>query len=104
MVVIAVPNFKEIASMYLKGEYNLENFLGPLYGKMKMENDLIYHKTCYDFENLEKILKQNNFHSITAYDWRSTDHSEFDDHSQSYLPHMDKNNGTLLSLNVEALK
>jgi hypothetical protein len=29
---------------------------------------------------------------------------EFDDHSQAYLPHMDKENGTLISLNIEAVK
>jgi hypothetical protein len=27
-----------------------------------------------------------------------------DDYSQSYLPHMDKENGTLMSLNLEAVK
>ncbi|MBT4127889.1 MAG: methyltransferase domain-containing protein [Nitrospina sp.] len=101
---IAVPNFQEIASIYLKGEYNLENFLGPLYGKMKMENDFIYHKTCYDFENLKKILTNAGFRDIIMYDWRKTDHSNFDDHSQAYIPHMDKENGTLISLNVECKK
>jgi len=27
-----------------------------------------------------------------------------DDHSQAYLPHMDKENGILISLNIEATK
>ena len=30
--------------------------------------------------------------------------SDFDDHSQAYLPHMDKENGTSMSLNVECIK
>ena len=37
-------------------------------------------------------------------DWRDTEHSELDDFSQSYLPHMDKDNGKLMSLNIEAVK
>ena len=31
-------------------------------------------------------------------------HSDIDDYSQAYIPHMDKDNGTLMSLNVEAIK
>ncbi|HAI38830.1 MAG TPA: methyltransferase, partial [Maribacter sp.] len=38
------------------------------------------------------------------YDWRQTEHAKFDDHSQAYIPHMDKENGTLISLNIEAVK
>ena len=41
---------------------------------------------------------------VKRYDWRDTEHAEFDDHSQAYLPHMDKENGTLISLNIEAVK
>ena len=36
--------------------------------------------------------------------WRETEHSQFDDHSQAYVPHMDKENGVLISLNVECNK
>ena len=41
---------------------------------------------------------------IKKYNWRKTEHSMFDDHSQAYLPHMDKENGILISLNVECVK
>ena len=44
------------------------------------------------------------FKDVYKYDWRQTEHSYIDDYTQSYLPHMDKENGTLLSLNVEAIK
>jgi len=33
-----------------------------------------------------------------------TEHSEFDDCSQAYLPKMDKENGILISLNVQCSK
>ena len=42
--------------------------------------------------------------NIDKYDWSKTEHSKFDDHSQAFLPHMDKQNGTLISLNVECVK
>jgi len=44
------------------------------------------------------------FRHIRRYDWRATDHAWLDDFSQAYLPHLDKERGTLVSLNVEAIK
>ena len=101
---VAVPDFKEITSLYLFGDYPLENFLGPLYGKMEMKNKTIYHKTIYDFCSLKLTLKNLGMKDIKQYDWRQTEHSEFDDHSQAYIPHMDKDNGRLISLNVQCRK
>ncbi|GAI73713.1 unnamed protein product, partial [marine sediment metagenome] len=43
------------------------------------------------------------FINIKKYDWWSVEHSEIDDFSKAYLPHMDKK-GVLVSLNVEAKK
>ena len=50
------------------------------------------------------FLKSLGFSEVKKYDWRKTSHSQFDDHSQAYLPHMDKENGDLMSLNIEAVK
>jgi predicted SAM-dependent methyltransferase len=101
---IAVPDFYQMAKLYLVDSYDLEKFLGPLYGKMAMLKKTIYHKTVYDFNELKKLLEEVGFRNIKKYDWRETEHSEFDDHSQAYIPHMDKENGRLISLNVECLK
>jgi len=101
---LAVPNFEKIANLYINGKYSLDSFLGPLYGKMKMSNNTIYHKTTYDFTSLEKLLKVIGMKKIKKYDWWNTEHKNFDDHSQAYLPHMDKKNGILISLNVECMK
>jgi predicted SAM-dependent methyltransferase len=101
---IAVPNFKIMASLYSAGKFPLDNFIGPLYGRMCMGDALIYHKCVYDFETLKKLLNTCNFVDCGLYDWRETEHRAFDDHSQAYLPHMDKKNGTLISLNVECIK
>ena len=101
---LAVPDFRVCTDLYLKGLFPLENFLGPLYGKMKMGDKLIYHKTVFDFESLKKILESIGMTHISIYDWRKTEHAKFDDHSQAYLPHFDKEEGTLISLNVESKK
>ena len=101
---LAVPNFKEIARLYLTEGYDLSKFLGPLYGKMEMGDKIIYHKTTYDFTELKSILNKCGFSKVSYYDWKTTEHSNFDDHSQAYIPHMDKENGTLISLNIEATK
>ena len=109
---LAVPDFSKMVSLYIKGPeyskfyepYELDDFLGPLYGKMKMGDKTIYHKTAYDFRSLKTLLESIGMREVKKYDWRDTEHSDFDDHSQAYLPHMDKDNGTLVSLNLECIK
>jgi len=101
---LAVPNFEAISKLYRQNLIPLDSFLGPLYGKMNMGDKIIYHKTVYDFSSLNSILKKCGFIKVDYYNWKETDHSNFDDHSQAYIPHMDKENGTLISLNVEAVK
>jgi predicted SAM-dependent methyltransferase len=101
---LATPDFKEIVKLYIQNDMCLDNFLGPLYGKMIMGDEQIYHRTTYDFESLDQTLKKSGFKDIKKYDWRETEHSIFDDHSQAYIPHMDKQNGTLISLNIECTK
>ena len=60
--------------------------------------------TCAYFSNLKSLLESLGFKDVNFYDWREVEHSNFDDHSQAYIPHMDKDNGTLISLNVECKK
>ena len=53
---------------------------------------------------MKKDLETIGFTNIHRYDWRDTEHSYIDDFSQCYLPHMDKENGMLMHLNLEATK
>ena len=104
---IAVPDFEALIKLYANtGE--IESILGPLYGRMKIEtkNDekMLYHKTAFTFDSLEKVLQANGFSDVRYYRWQDTIHKDFDDHSQAYYPHMDKDNGLLISLNIEATK
>jgi len=101
---LAVPDFEALIEIYIKTN-DLGNILGPLYGKMIVENTNleIHHKTIYDFKSLKDILEKNHFNKVRKYRWQDTPpHNQVDDHSQAYFPHMDKENGILLSLNVEA--
>jgi len=101
---LAVPNFLEISKLVLNKKYPLDTFLGPLYGKMTMGHKTIYHKTVYDFQSIKTLLNKSLFKDVVVYDWRDTSHSHFDDHSQAYIPHMDKEKGQLISLNIECKK
>ena len=60
---LAVPDFKACVELYSK-LYPLDNFLGPLYGRMRMGDKLIYHKTVFDFKSLKKILKDVGMRDI----------------------------------------
>ena len=98
---LAVPNFDVCAKLYTDGKYPLNSFLGVLYGKMPMGDKMIYHKTTYDFSSLKKLLEEVGMRNIKKYNWTDTSHSEFDDHSQAYFPHMDKNSGIHVSLIIK---
>lgn len=97
---LAVPDFSSMCELYSNG-VPLDNFTGPLYGRMPMGDKWIYHKTVYDLKSITVLLESCGFTDVKIYDWSSTDHSHHDDHSQAYYPHMAKDTGTLISLNVE---
>jgi predicted SAM-dependent methyltransferase len=98
---LGVPDFEEIVNYYQKTK-DLRVISGMLYGGQDYtENN---HFWVWDFNTLKKELMQIGFKSVSKYNWRDTEHCHIDDYTQSYLPHMDKENGTLLSLNIEAIK
>jgi len=101
---LAVPDFDVCAKLYTDGKYPLDRFLGVLYGKMPMGDKTIYHKTTYDYFSLTALLNEIGMRKVKKYNWKNTEHAQFDDHSQAYLPDMDKENGILISLNVECIK
>ena len=101
---IAVPDFEAMCNLYVERKVTLDKILGPIFGKMKMSDSIIYHKTTYDYTSLSLICINLGFRDFKRYDWREKEHSMFDDHSQAYIPHMDKEDGTLISLNVEMKK
>lgn len=104
---IAVPDFQALLNIYQKtGE--LDFILGPLYGKMNISTSdgpaVLYHKTTYDETSLRSILIECGYILTERWDWRKTEHAGVDDHSQAFFPHMQKDSGMLLSLNMQARK
>jgi len=104
---IAVPDFEAMVAVYQQyGDLSLIH--GPLFGRWQVHSTsgemFIYHRTTYDFNALRHVLQSAGYMNVHRYDWRATLHREYDDYSQAYVPHMDKEHGTLISLNVEAVK
>ena len=101
LIRISVPDIEKVFEKYAEGT-PLAVLMGFLYGGQRNEYD--YHKVGFDFGSLRTALEAAGFVAVRRYNWQETDHSGVDDYSQAYLPHMDKENGTLMSLNVEASK
>ncbi len=100
---LAVPDFEAYAKLYVAGKLrNFSEILGLIVGGQRDLYD--YHKMAFDYQSLDERLKRIGFGETRRWDWRTTEHADLDDYSQAYLPHMDKENGTLVSLNMEAVK
>ena len=97
---LAVPNFAAVSEVYQKTNA-LEPLLGLLFGRQDYLYNIHYH--IWDETTLRVALRTAGFGEVRHWDWRETEHAHIDDFSQAYLPHMDKN-GTLMSLNMEAVK
>ena len=98
---VCVPDFMETVKNYIKYK-DLNVVLGQLVGGQKHSDD--YHKNVFDEKTMKQHLQSAGFKTSYRYDWRETEHANLDDFSQSYWPHMDKENGQNLSLNMEAIK
>lgn len=112
---LAVPDFAALCALYAETG-DISKVLGPLFGRWEpsagrsaagRQEDaaVVFHKTTYDAASLFAVLQCAGFHDVRLWDWREVFVGEwlgFDDYSQAYYPHMDKDNGRLMSLNVEA--
>jgi predicted SAM-dependent methyltransferase len=101
---IAVPDFAVAARLYMTGTLprGIEDVRGLVSGGQRDQYD--FHGMIFDESSLGNALKEAGFATVRLWDWRMTEHAQFDDYSQAYMPHMDKTNGTLVSLNIEAVK
>ena len=112
---LAVPNFSALCAVYTETG-DISNVLGPIFGRwdpdagssaagVKKVDRVVFHKTVYDAASLTTALMSAGFHDVRPWDWREVftgDWQGFDDFSQAYYPHMDKEHGRLMSLNLEA--
>ena len=100
---LSTPDFEAICRVYLETR-DMSRMYGLVNGRYPAQGGDLYYRLAYDLASLTHALEGAGFHDVRRYDWRLTEHRDVDDYSQAYLPHMDKNNGTLMSLNVEATK
>ena len=104
---LSVPDLQALIKIYQQTD-DIYKIVGPIFGRMEIDTpngkDMLYHKTVWDEKSLTEFLKQNGFEKVRLWDWRTTEHANIDDHSQAYFPHMDKENGIQVSLNIEATK
>ena len=100
---LSTADFRQACERYFE-KGNIDELLGFIVGGQKDEYD--WHGMVFDFESIKRGLEEVGFLNARRYDWRETDIGKmgFDDYSQAYLPHMDKEHGRLMMLNVEAEK
>lgn len=101
---LAVPNFAAVVQMYA-GEGlrdGMSGLVGLVAGGQRTPYD--FHKMIFDEPLLTTFLRRVGFVEVRRWDWRRTEHAAIDDYSQAYLPHLDRENGLLMSLNLEAVK
>jgi len=106
-IYITVPNLESLIEIYTETK-NLESIIGPLFGRWKNEknNEIIYHKTVWDFTSLKNKLIEESFYEIERFDpikYLDSIDPEYDDYSLAYFPHMDRN-GLQVSLAIKAKK
>jgi predicted SAM-dependent methyltransferase len=99
---LSVPDLDVAIKLIYEKKYPLKKIIGLFYGGQTYKEN--YHYMGFNYDILENDLKELGYSKIYKWDWRKTEHSNIDDYSQAYLPHMDKENGTQVSLNIEAKK
>ncbi len=101
---LAVPDFAACAAIYYENGLadGLSGLVGLIIGGQRDEYD--YHKMIFDEDFLRRVLTRIGFSEVRLWDWRTTEHANVDDFSQAYIPHLDKEKGKLMSLNIEAVK
>ncbi len=98
---ISVPDLEAVIKKQNEGT-PLRQLFGFLYGGQNYKEN--YHYIGFDFKTLSEDLESIGFKDVELWNWENVEHGHIDDYSQSYIPHMDKKNGNLMSLNVEATK
>ena len=98
---LSVPDLEKVFEQYKNGT-SLKKLLGFLYGGQTYPQN--YHYIGFDFISLKEDLEAIGFKNVKLWDWKQTNHSHVDDFSQAFIPHMEKENGMLMSLNIEAEK
>lgn len=100
---LSTSDFEAVCEWYTEHR-SMDHLLGLVVGGQL--EPYSRHGMVFDYPSLKQGLLKAGFVNVHRYDWRETDVGQqgIDDYSQAYLPHMDKEHGKLMALNVEATK
>jgi len=105
---LATPDIEKLAELYAFKKIGIQQLIGPVLGIMEITHDnqkkTLHHRNMFDRSSLTKKLLQSGYVDVKEWKWQEVDHGKFDDHSQAYIPHMEKKKGILISLNIQATK
>lgn len=65
---------------------------------------MLYHRSTYYFKKIRNFLEGSGVKNVKRYNWKDTENSYIDDHTQAYFPYIYKENSKLIFLNVECYK
>lgn len=99
---VSVPDLYKVSELHYTKKYSLKKLMGFLYGGQNYPEN--FHYIGFDFDTLKEDLEELGYKDVKIWSWKEVEHGSIDDYSQAYLPHMDKENGELMSLNIEATK
>lgn len=98
---LSVVNFAEVVDIY-RQTWDLKPLIGLLVARQDYPSNVRHMH--WDYSSLSRDLSAVGFSTVRPWNWRTTDHAQVDDFSQAHIPHMDKENGRLVSLNIEGVK
>lgn len=101
IIRISVPDFNSLCRVYSQYQ-DLSLVIGPLFGRQNYLYNI--HYNVFDFKSLSDYLIDAGFKNPKIYNPFEVEHSDIDDYSKAYIPHMDFENGICISLNIEATK
>lgn len=99
---LAVPDVQQVMNLYQNGTPLYPKLYGLLWGGQRDSYD--YHTCGFDFDTLRTFAGRHGFGDMQRYQWQDFLPEGYDDFSRCYIPHMDFENGTLMSLNVTCAK
>lgn len=103
---LAVPDFSACVNIYISGGFGDDISSSALIGLIcgGQRNIYDFHKMIFDELSLSRVLFGIGFNKVARWNWRETEHFSVDDFSQAYHPHMQKDTGEIVSLNLAAFK
>ena len=100
---ISVPDIAACCEHYVEHR-DLKILYAFFWGSQKFAK-YDYHYHGWDEKTLTEALYGVGFKEVSLWDWRKTPpHDTHDDYCRAYLPHMDFENGKLMSLNIQGVK